>query len=293
MALVTVTHFTDPACPFALSGEPNRMRLRWHYGEQLAWRLRPVVLNSAPRDFGEQFTREQFVANLERLRASHGMPINFEAASARRQLPESRTASRAAIAVQTHGDEGGDWRYMRAVRRRFWTEGQDLSSDELVYGSAADIGLDRELLAMWLDDPATDQALAASMEAARTPLPPARVLDFRLADAEDGRHRYTCPSYEFTSVDPGSEQDAVVAPGFVEYDAYDVALANLAPQLERRPNATSLDEVLEWADGPLAVAEVAAIRGVERAAASEELARAGIDVSSGWVSVAARAPATV
>ena len=36
---VDITLFTDPACPFAFSAEPVRQRLRWHYGDQLRWRL--------------------------------------------------------------------------------------------------------------------------------------------------------------------------------------------------------------------------------------------------------------
>ncbi len=30
--MIDVTPFTDPACPFAFSAEPARVRLRWHYG---------------------------------------------------------------------------------------------------------------------------------------------------------------------------------------------------------------------------------------------------------------------
>jgi hypothetical protein len=47
-----LTHFTDPACPFAFSAEPVRMRLRWHYGDQLVWRTRMIVLTlEAGADF--------------------------------------------------------------------------------------------------------------------------------------------------------------------------------------------------------------------------------------------------
>jgi len=43
-----LTHFTDPACPFAFSAEPTRFRLRWHYGDQLLWRTRMIVLTLEP-----------------------------------------------------------------------------------------------------------------------------------------------------------------------------------------------------------------------------------------------------
>ena len=38
MAALRITEFTDPACPFAFSAEPVRLRLRWHYGDALRWR---------------------------------------------------------------------------------------------------------------------------------------------------------------------------------------------------------------------------------------------------------------
>jgi len=45
---LAVTLFTDPACPFAFSAEPVRQRLRWHYGEQLTWQTRMVVVTAEP-----------------------------------------------------------------------------------------------------------------------------------------------------------------------------------------------------------------------------------------------------
>lgn len=36
MTSITITHFTDPGCPFAWSVEPARWRLQWLYSDQLA-----------------------------------------------------------------------------------------------------------------------------------------------------------------------------------------------------------------------------------------------------------------
>jgi hypothetical protein len=36
----TVRYFADPACP----PDPNRLRLRWLYGDQIAWELRMIVV---------------------------------------------------------------------------------------------------------------------------------------------------------------------------------------------------------------------------------------------------------
>jgi predicted DsbA family dithiol-disulfide isomerase len=43
-ATIDVELFTDPACPFAFSAEPARLRLRWHYGDGLRWRTTMIVL---------------------------------------------------------------------------------------------------------------------------------------------------------------------------------------------------------------------------------------------------------
>ena len=43
--LVRIDHFTDPACPFAFSAEPDILALHWLYGEQLEWNTRLVELS--------------------------------------------------------------------------------------------------------------------------------------------------------------------------------------------------------------------------------------------------------
>ena len=48
-------------------------------------------------------------------------------------------------------------------------------------------------------------------------------------------------------------------PGFRPVEAYEAAIANLAPELTRRPDPRTAGEVLEWAGVPLATAEVAAV----------------------------------
>ena len=54
---VAVRYFTDPGCP----PDPARMRLRWLYGDRVAWELRMIVLRSErgagwPRERGSDAT---------------------------------------------------------------------------------------------------------------------------------------------------------------------------------------------------------------------------------------------
>ena len=38
-AMIDVTHFTDPGCPWAYSASPALTTLRWRYGDELRWTL--------------------------------------------------------------------------------------------------------------------------------------------------------------------------------------------------------------------------------------------------------------
>lgn len=284
MSKVTITHVTDPACPIAFSAEPRRMRIAWLYRDQLTWELRPLVLTSEPREFDtgdEGFTHAKFASFARTLKQDNGMPIDLDAVDGRERIPASIDACRAIVAATLHGARGDDWRLLQQLRRHYWTLGEPLDADGVVEAAAADAGIEPAELRSWLDDPATQGALHDSMELARTPAPAARVLDNRLSDAEDGRRRYSAPSWELRS---NADQRSFVVPGFMHFDAYEVALANLDPSLERRDDATSAEQVLEWAQRPLALAEIASIRGTDLDAVRSELASAGIEPTD-WVSV--------
>ena len=41
---ISVTHYTDPGCPWAYSASPALAVLYWRYGEQLEWRLATIGL---------------------------------------------------------------------------------------------------------------------------------------------------------------------------------------------------------------------------------------------------------
>ena len=108
------------------------------------------------------------------------------------------------------------------------------------------------------------------MRAARAPEPAARALDHKLGGPPEER-RYTAPSYEIRN----RSGALVVVPGFNPIEAYEVAVANLAPELERRPVPDGVGELLDWAPYPLATAEVIAITGLDPVEARAALARAG------------------
>jgi 2-hydroxychromene-2-carboxylate isomerase len=259
-----ITHFTDPSCPFAFSAEPVRLRLRWHYGDQLVWHTRMIVLTLEP---GEAERLAEGAPNLQRI---HGMPID--------PAPYSRPASsepacRAVVAARVHAP-GTEERLLRRLRVHVMQRGL-LDDPKLIAAAARDAGLDPAELEEWCRRDDVEAELQADIEAARSPHPAARALDHKLGGPRE-RRRYTAPSYELTRADT-----TVAVPGFNPVEAYEVAIANLAPELTRRPKPEHVEEVLAWADEPLATAEVAAIMQLDPRDTRAALSRAAVPVAAG------------
>jgi predicted DsbA family dithiol-disulfide isomerase len=279
---LTIREFTDPACPFAFSAEPGRLKLRWLYGDQIEWHPRMVVLSESPRDYeAKGFTPERQVEALESIQRSYGMPIDP------RRRPRMITtvhACRAVVAARLHAPE-----HEKALLRRLRIRGMagELIDDPGVIARCArEAGLDPMMVfRAAADDPAVEVALREDMAAARAPSVASLALDHKLAAAGDLGFRYTCPSYEIERTGGGGWPRFDV-PGFQPVEVYEAAIANLAPELERQAAPESVEDVLAWAGEPLAAAEVAAICGMSLAEAEAELAQVG-QVRSGWWSVAA------
>jgi hypothetical protein len=96
-------------------------------------------------------------------------------------------------------------------------------------------------------------------------------LAHKLAETPEGGLRYTAPSLLFTRTRDGQ---AIEAPGFQPSLVYEVAIANLEPELARRPAPESVEQLLAWAGEPLATQEVAEVMGIGADEAREALAAA-------------------
>ncbi|MGZ8649623.1 MAG: DsbA family protein [Solirubrobacteraceae bacterium] len=261
-----IAHFTDPACPFAFSAEPVRLGLRWHYGEQLRWTTRMIVLTLEP---GEAEKLAQGAPTLQR---RYGMPID--------PAPYPRPASsapacRAVVAARLNAPEAAE-SLLRRLRVRVMLGGL-LDEPALIGAAASDAGLDPDALERWCGTDAVERALQADIDAARSPARAAGALDHRLGGPA-GRRRYTAPSYEISDPERGL---TFAVPGFNPVEAYETAIANLAPELARRPRPETVEELLAWAGEPLATAEVAAVSGRKPAQARVELGRVARPVAAG------------
>lgn len=266
-AKIRITEFSDPYCPWAFSSEPHRLRLRWIYGDQIEWRLHMVVLSDSPQDYLDKgFDVEELNASLASIAADHGMPINQ---SPRERMCATEPACRAIVAAELYAPEI-ERRLMRALQHRHFSEAALIDEPEVIADAAREAGLDPVELAEWMERPETRERLASDRAIARDPAPAAVALHHKLAPYGDG-YRYTCPSYRVTRLSDGMTFDS---PGFQPLETYDVNIANLAPELERRPPAETVEEALRWAGEPLATQEVAFICGLRREQAREQLSGA-------------------
>ena len=267
-APVLIRHFTDPGCPFAFSAERQRLRLLWLYGDQIEWELHMIVL--AEERMGDAFPPSRMSATRRRLQLLYGMPIDWRPVEAAASAP----ACRAVVATRLHAPDREPALLRRLRVLNF--SALDLDDPEVIARAASEALIDPEELAVWLADPAVEPALREDMRAARSPSPASRAQDYKLGGPPEER-RYTCPSYEMVRVtEPPADWPTagrVDLPGFRPVEAYEAALANLAPELERRADPSSVEEVLAWAGMPVATAEVAAVCDREIADVRTELAR--------------------
>jgi predicted DsbA family dithiol-disulfide isomerase len=259
---VEITLFTDPACPFAFSAEPNRQRLRFYYGDQLRWRLRMIVLTLEP---GEDAKLAEGAPGLQR---TYGMPIDPNPYA---RTFSSEPACRAVVAARLNAP-GAEAPLLRRLRVRAMAGGL-LDDPQLLAGAAADVGLDASELQGWMRTPAVEDALRADIEAARSPSAAARLLDHKLS-GPDTERRYSAPSYELAA-----EGRTFSIPGYNPPEAYEAALGNLG--LTRRAKPETVEQVLAWAPEPLATAEIVAIMQADPAQVRAALARSATPIPAG------------
>jgi predicted DsbA family dithiol-disulfide isomerase len=272
---LTIREYTDPACPFAFSAEPARLRLNWLYGDQLEWRPVMVVLSESPEDYTRKgLTTGMLASGMADIQRKYGMPIDPRE---RPRMVATVHACRAVVAARLHAPPGSEYALLRRLRIRAMA-GDLIDDPGVIARCAREANIDPMLVfRAAADDPGVEAALRADMAASRGPSAPSLALDHKLASAGDLGRRYTCPSYEISraggSGSGSSGWPRFDVPGFQPVEVYEAAIANLAPELERRAAPSSVSEVLEWAGEPLATVEVAAICGIEPAEARTQLAR--------------------
>jgi predicted DsbA family dithiol-disulfide isomerase len=264
-ARVKVTIYTDPGCPFGFNAQRQELQLMWHYGHAADVERRMIVLAEHSSSFEERGLSPELVArNRERLARLYGMPMGSEPVT---HLSATIDACRAYVGARTHAPDRA-LALLRGMRRRAHSDQQPLDDIETIRAAAGDARLAAGIIESWLADSEVEAALRADMAATRDPLPEALALPHKLSNS-DGGLRYSTSSAVFEDNDR-----RVVAAGFQPFAVYEVAMASVAPGIERRNAPETVEEILTWAPFALATAEVAELRGIEIDQARDELQRA-------------------
>ena len=251
MPAVTATHFTDPACPWAYSARPAHARLRWRFGDQIEWRLVLIGLSESAAAYEKRgYTPDRLLVGQQVFSARFGMPFSFER---KPRMAGTARACRAIVAARELDPALGE-AALRALQLLQFTTPRLLDDDEdlrTVLGEVS--GLDADDVVARIDDAeivAADEADRAQARSADGS--PTHAQD--RSSTSDGPVRYTAPSVIF-------EQDGrrFEVGGFQPFEAYDTALANLDPSLERRPAPGGALDALHELPAGLTTAELASV----------------------------------
>jgi 2-hydroxychromene-2-carboxylate isomerase len=251
MPRVSVTHFTDPGCPWAFSASPAIAALQWRYGDQLAWRTVMIGLTESSDQYvARGYTPLKMARGHLRFRR-FGMPFSPEAKD---HVAGTSRGCRTIVAARLQAPER-EYAVFRALQFMQFTTMGALDVDEDLVAALRDVpGVDAEALVGAIDSPEVLEAYEADRAEARTAEGGPTDAQGKTANS-DGKVRYTAPSLIFTREDGHSLE----AGGFQSLMVYDAMLANLAPGLERRDPPQDVAEVLAAFPDGLVTAEVAEV----------------------------------
>ncbi len=267
MGTVSVTHYTDPACPWAYSASPALAVLRWRYGDQLDWRLVTIGLAEDPDRYVKLgYTPARMAAGSLRFRR-YGMPFLFEP---RARVAGTARACRAIVAARLL-DPARESEVLRALQLGWFTTTLVLDEDADIARALERVdGLDVRAVVAAIDDERTLAAYEADKRETRTAEGGPTHFQGK-ARQTDGPVRYSAPSLVFEG-----DGRRLEAGGFQPVEAYDVLIANLDRTLEREPPPEEPIAALARFPSGLVTQEVAAImahnnEASDRAAAERAL----------------------
>ncbi len=258
--------FTDPSCPWDYSASPAFRTIEWRYRDQVDWQLNVIGL-SGPGGPPSQLTRTYLANSQITFRDRFGMPFSAE--------PKVRrcTSARSCQAIVAAGliQPGSQWRALRALQLLNFNSPLLLDDDAQLQAALSSVeGLEAERIVDALDSQEVQAEYRRQYEHARTAANGPTELRGKAADSPGGV-RFTAPSIVFEL----GEQRLEVG-GFHSAESYDLAIANLNPQLRRCDPAEAPLEALALYPTGLSTQEVAAIMTegndeVDRQAAEREL----------------------
>lgn len=245
---VTAIVFNDPGCPFGYSASPALRTLEWRYRDQIVWHL--VTIGLSDPDHPSEFGPAEQARVWTHFRDRYGMPFAAE--------PKSRPANtdRACRAITAARllHPGSEWRVLRTLQLLHFNSPLLLDDDSHLKAALETVpGISAAAVVGAIDSPEADRAYRADRARARDAGTGPAWLQGKTADSERGP-RYTSPSVIFSYRDRHFEVG-----GFQPIEAYDVALANLNPGLNRVGPAERPTQALRLYRTGLVTREIAAI----------------------------------
>jgi protein-disulfide isomerase-like protein with CxxC motif len=268
VARIRATHITDPGCPFAYGGEALITALRWRFGDQLDWRLVMIGLADKPSEYEDRGYTAEWMTQAWLGFRDTGMPFTL---APRTRVIATGRACRVVIAARMESPSLA-WRILRALRFGWFTSGLLLDEDDALRSVLTTIpGADADHLLERIDDRDVEDAYQRDRAEARSAEGSPPHAQGKTASSDEGE-RYTAPSLIFETADG----DRLEAGGSQPLAVYDALVANLDPDLERRPPAATALEAIEAFNHGLTTREVALImaapgREPDDRAAAEEL----------------------
>ena len=265
---IRATLYTDSACPWAYSATPALTTLRWRYGDQLDWQL--VMIGLRDDTHGQSasgYTPGRQALGSRRFRDRYGMPF---AAAPRARLVATGRACRAVVATRL-AHPGREFAVQRALAFAWFNTPLLLDEDAAIQTALAGVaGIDAAAIVAALDSPAVSAAYEADKSNARSAGGGATEFQGKAA-VSDGLVRYTAPSVIFEN-----GKRSLEVGGFQPLEAYDVAIANIDPMLERALPPDDPAELLARFPEGLCTQEVAVLLAgnltdVDRAGAEDAL----------------------
>ena len=249
MEPVRVTVFNDAGCPWGYSANPAFRVLEWRYGAQLDWRLVVIGLTELAQQYVDRgYTPLRSAEGYARRFRRFGMPY---APEPRARVVGTGRACRAVVAARLQAP-GAEWGVFRALQFAWFTTTLLLDEDDGIAQALAGVpGIDADAVMAAIESADVEEAYQRDRAEARTAAGSPAERQGKTATT-DGPVRFTAPSLVFEHAGR-----RLVAGGWQTIEAYDVLVANLVPEAERRDVPDEPLALLERFPGGLTTQEVA------------------------------------
>ncbi|MGH8991971.1 MAG: DsbA family oxidoreductase [Acidimicrobiia bacterium] len=249
MTAIEVLEFTDPGCSWAWGSEPKLRRLRWRFGDRLAWRR---VLGGLVGDM-ERYREQQPAAASPGTLADYWREVYSHTQMSyppglQRVTRSTEPAGKAVKAAGLQSDEVAG-RVLRRLREQTFIFGEPPDTPDRILATVGGVeGLDPDQLGRDLGSVQVEKLFREDWNEARQPNDYVMHLEgdrpgIGRACHSEGHWRYVFPTLVFRG--PGGE--ATVA-GWEPYDAYEAGLESAGPgsTAAPRPDPSPAEVFATW-----------------------------------------------